>query len=56
MSNVPVLFIGAGPEAVVGAGEKIPGAGQKRTGSATLLVAKDIDTIRMKILFFMFYY
>ena len=52
MSTVPVLFIGAGPEAVVGAGEKIPGAGQKRTGSATLLVAKDIGTIRMK----MFYY
>ena len=52
MSTVPVLFIGAGPEAVVGAGEKIPGAGQKRTGSATLLVAKDIDTIRIKILFY----
>ena len=28
------LFIGAG----VGAGEKIPGTGQKRTGSATLPV------------------
>ena len=31
-----LLFIGAG--AGVGAGEKIPGAGQKRTGSATLAV------------------
>ena len=35
IESLPVLFIGAG----VRAGEKRPGAGQKRTGSATLVAA-----------------
>ena len=30
-----LIFIGAGAGAVVGAGEKNPGAGEKRTGSVT---------------------
>ena len=39
VESLPVVFMGAG--AGVGAGKKIPGAGQRRTGSATLYIISD---------------
>ena len=48
-----LLFIGAGAGVGAGvragAGEKIPGAGQKRTGSTTLPVSSVVDPITLNL-------